>query len=230
MSGLSTRTWDDSLARLSLGFDTYATSILAAGSQIAIVVPSGNVVLYISTVFLQAKSSPIKHGERIDTMELTNSGTLLVTSGYSTIKIWDTSTGNCARSVRNIESRPRLLTMRFVNDNTMLIVGTDDRRIRSLDLNQTEPAWKLVVELEKLEIEDNVLYSASYITLNEDASLIAVAYREYAFSVWETNGPVHISHFWRKHGESLRGEVIQACWHPHRLEILGLYSDGVSFK
>lgn len=44
------------------------------------------------------------------------------------------------------------------------------------------------------------------------------------------NGPVHISHFWRKHKESTRGEVIQACWHPHRLEILGLYSDGVLFK
>lgn len=159
---------------------------MAAGSQIAILIPSGSVVLYESTVFEQAKSSPIKHEERIDMIELNNSGTLLVTSGYSTTKIWETSTGNCTRSVKNIESRPQPLTMRFVNNSTMLIVGTSDRRIRSLDLNQTEPAWQLVVELEKLELEDHILYSASYMTLNEDASLIAVAYREYAFSVWET--------------------------------------------
>ncbi len=50
VSGLSTGTWDDSLARISFGFGTYASSILAAGAQIAILVSSGSVFVYDSSV------------------------------------------------------------------------------------------------------------------------------------------------------------------------------------
>jgi len=230
ISGISTENWDDSLARLSLEFGTYATSILAAGAQIAILVPSGSVVLYDSTVLEQATSSPIKHGERIYRMELNSTGTLLVTHGYLTTKIWETSSGNCTVSVNNIESRPGPLAILLMNDSTMLIVGTDDRRIRSLDLTQMEPTWQLVAELEEPELEGHFLNSSNYMALNKDASLIAVAYRGHPLSAWETDGPVHIGHCWRERKEVARGEVIEAVWHPHHPEVLGLYIEGVVFK
>lgn len=210
VSGLSTENWDDSLARISLGSGTYASSISAAGAQIAILVSSGSVVLYDSSVFEEAITSPIKHGERVYRMELNSTGTLLATYGYLTTKIWDISTGDCNISVANIESRPRPLAMLLTNNSTMLLVGTDDRRIRSLNLNQRSPTWQLVAELEEPELEGHFLNSSSYMALNKDGRLIAVAYRGHPLSVWEIDGPVHIGHCWRKREEVARGEVIEA--------------------
>lgn len=230
VSGLSTENWDDSLARISFGFGTYASSISAAGAQIAILVSSGSVVLYDSSVFEEVTTSPIKHGERVYRMELNSTGTLLATYGYLTTKIWDISTGNCKLSVQNIESRPRPLAMLLTNNSTMLLVGTDDRRIRSLNLNQKSPTWQLVAELEEPELEGHFLNSSSYMALNKDGRLIAVAYRGHPLSAWETDGPVHIGHCWRKREEVARGEVIEAVWLPHYPEVLGLYIEGVVFK
>ena len=230
VTGLSNKNWDDSLARMSFGFGSYASSISAAGAQIAVLVSSGSVVLYDSSVFEEATTSPIQHGERVYRMELSSSGTLLATYGYFTTKIWEISGGKCKISVENIQSRPRPLAMRLINNNTLLLVGTDDRRVRSLKLNESSPAWELVAELEEPELEGHHLNSSSYMALNGDGSLIAVAYRGHPLSAWETDGPLHIGHCWRKRSEISRGEVIEAVWHPHYAEVLGLYIEGVVFK
>ena len=230
VSGLSTEKWDDSLARMSFGFGTYASSISVAGAHIAILVSSGSVILYDSAIFQEVTASPIKHGERVYRMELSSTGTLLATYGYLTIKIWEVSTGKCKLSVQNIKSRPRPLAMLLANNSDKLLVGTDDRRIRSLNLNETTPTWQLVAELEEPELEGHFLNSSSYMALNKDGRLIAVAYRGHPLSAWEIDGPVQIGHCWRKREEIARGEVIEAVWHPHHPEVLGLYIEGVVFK
>ena len=230
VSGLLSENWDDSLARMSFGFGTYATSILAAGAQIAIMISSGIVVLYNAATFEMSAVSPIRHGERLYRMELNSTGTLLATYGYLTTKVWEISTGNCTLSAKNVDSRPRPLAMLLANNSTTLFVGMDDRRIRSLDLRHNSPAWQVVAILEEPELEGHFLNSANHMALNRDGSLIAVAYRGHPLSAWETDGPVHIGHCWRKREEIARGEVIEAVWHPHCPEILGLYIEGVIFK
>ncbi|KAL8644571.1 MAG: hypothetical protein Q9226_007697 [Calogaya cf. arnoldii] len=230
VSGLSGENWDDSIARMSFGPGTYASSVSAAGSQIAILVSSGRVILYNSSTFEVTTASPIKHGERMYRMELSSNGTLLATYGYLTTKIWETSTGLCRLSVPNVESRPRPLAMLFTKKNTTLLVGTDDRRIRSLDLSQNPSSWELTAELEEPELEGHFLNSSNHMALNSDGRLIAVAYRGHPLSAWEIDGPVHIGHCWRTREEVARGEVIEAVWHPHSLEVLGLYIEGVVFK
>lgn len=230
VSGVSSENWDDSPTRISLGFGIYASFISAAGSHIAILASSGSIFIYDSSTFEEAEASPIKHGERVYRMELNSTGTLLATYGYRTTKLWEISTGKCKMSVENIESRPRPLAMLLANNSTKLLVGTDDRRIRSLSLSQSSPTWQLVAELEEPELEGHFLNSSSYMTLNKDGSLIAVAYRGHPLSAWETDGPVHIGHCWRKREEVARGEVIEAVWHPHSPVVLGLYIEGVVFK
>ncbi|KAI5918945.1 NACHT and WD domain protein [Camillea tinctor] len=230
ISGISTEDWDDSIARISLGPGNYASSILAAGTQIAVLVPSGSVLLYDSTTFEERDASPITHGERLYRMALNSTASMLVTYGYRTTKIWDVSTGNCKLSVDNIETRPRPLSMLFTDSNKKLLVGMEDRRIRSLDINQSSLAWELVADLEELELEGHFLNSASYMAFNKDGSLVAVAYRGHPLSAWETDGPSHIGHCWRKREQVARGEVIEAVWHPHSPILLGLYIEGVVFK
>lgn len=230
ISGLSGQNWDDSIARMSFGPGAYASFISAAGSQIAILISSGRVILYDSSTFEEATASPVKHNERVYRMELSSNGTLLATYGYLTTKIWETSTGLCKHSVPNVESRPRPLAMLLTKNNTVLLVGTDDRRIRSLDLTQNPSTWQLTAELEEPELEGHFLNSSNHMALNSDGRLVAVAYRGHPLSAWEIDGPVHIGHCWRTREEVARGEVIEAVWHPHGLEVLGLYIEGVVFK
>lgn len=233
ISGLSTECWDDSLARISLEAGAYASSVSAAGAHVALLAMSGNssgVFVYDSSTFELAAMSPINHGERVYRMVLNTKGTLLATYGYRTTKVWEISTGKCMLSVANIESRPRPLTMLFVDNNTTLLVGTDDRRVRSLHLADSSSSWKLVAELDEPELEGHFLNSSSHMSLSKDGSLIIVAYRGHPLSAWEMDGPVHIGHCWRNREEISRGEVIEAVWHPHSPEVLGLYIEGVAFK
>ena len=228
--GLSDENWDDLLARMSPGFGIHASSIAAAGGQIAMFAPEGRVFIYDSSIFEETAASPIRHGERMYRMVMNSSGTLLVTYGYRSIKIWEVLTGKCKLSVDNMESRPRPLAMLLTNNGSMLLVGSDDRRIRSLDLSQPSPNWHLVAELDEPEIEGCFLNASSYMAINKDGSLIAVAYRGHPFSAWEVDGPVHIGHCWRARKEIARGEVRQAVWLPHSPEVLGLYIEGIAFK
>lgn len=230
ISGSMNENWEDSLARISLGLGTYASSILAAGPQIAILASSGSVFIYDSSTFEECSTSPIKHGERIYRMTLNVAGTLLATYGYRTTKIWDISTGKCQLTMANLEERPRPLAMRLINNDTELLVGSEDRRLRSLNLSQALPQWQMVAELEEAELDGHFLNSSSYMALSKDGSLIAVAYRGHPLSAWETEGPVHIGHCWRRREELARGEVIQAVWHPHQPMVLGVYIEGVVFK
>ena len=231
VSGLSTENWDDSLARMSLGYGTRSSSIMAAGPQVAVLATPGSIFMYDSSTFEETTLSPFTHGERVYRMEFNSTATILATYGYRTVKFWETASGKCKISVETLQSRPRPLAMLFAKNNTELFVGFEDRKIRSLDLNlSTPPTWQLVAELEEEELEGHNLNSSSHMALNRDGSLIAVAYRGHPLSAWEIDGQLHIGHCWRKREEICRGEVSEALWHPHAPELLGLYIEGVVFK
>jgi WD40 repeat protein len=232
VTGLSAETWDDSLARIPLGHGsaTFGSSIAAAGSQVAVLASSGSVFLYDSSDFMEGKASPIKHGERVDRMQLNSTATLLATYGYRTTKVWEVSTGKCRVSVDSVESKTRPLAMLFVNDNSTLLVGTDDRRVRSLDLNDSQPTWQVVAELEEAELEGFFMNSASHMALSKDGSMVAIAYRSHPISAWETDGPMHIGHCWRKDESVVIRELRELVWHPHLPQILGLNVEGLVFK
>lgn len=85
VSGLSTDKWDDAIARIPFGIYTFSLS--AAGTLVAVLATSGNVLIYDSAVFEECSSSPIKHGERVYRIELNSSATLLATYSYQTLKI-----------------------------------------------------------------------------------------------------------------------------------------------
>lgn len=232
VTGLSAETWDDSLARIPVGHGagTFASSITAAGLQIAILASSGSVFLHDSSDFSESTASPIIHGERVDRMQLNNTATLLATYGYRTTKVWEVSTGKCKVSVESIESKTRPLAILFANDNSTVFIGTDDRRLRSLNLEETQPTWQIVAQFDEEELEGHFMNSATHVALSKDGSMVAVAYRSHPLSAWEADGPSHIGHCWRKdEGVAIR-ELRELVWHPHIPEILGLNVEGVVFK
>ncbi|KAK1718213.1 NACHT and WD domain protein [Colletotrichum lupini] len=231
VSGLSSVEWDDLLARLSTGIGTYTASISAAGAQIAILTSPGNVFLYDSSTFEESSSSPFKHNEPVYRTALNTSGTLLASYGYRTTKVWHIPTGKCLVSVSNDESRSRPLALLFIDTDATLLIGTDDRRVRSLDISEFTTTWKLIATLDEPELEGHLLNSASHMAFNPDASLISVAYRGHPVAAWDLHGHLHIGHCWKPGREHMSyGEVIDACWHPHYPELWGLYLEGVVFR
>ncbi|KAI0478376.1 NACHT and WD domain protein [Xylariaceae sp. FL0804] len=232
VSGISSEGWEHSpLARISLPDGARASSIAAAGGQVAMLEPSGSIFIHDSSTFEERIVSPIIHGERVSRIKMNGTATLLATYGYRTTKVWEVSAGKCLLSVPNVDSWLSPLAMSFTLDNTTLLIGTDDRRIRSLSISEAPgPAWTAVAELEEPELEGHFLNSASHMALNRDSSLVSVAYRGHPLSAFEIDGAMHLGHCWRKRKEISRGEVIEAIWHPHAPELMGMYIEGVVFK
>ncbi|KFA66678.1 hypothetical protein S40285_09198 [Stachybotrys chlorohalonatus IBT 40285] len=230
VSGLSTRNWDDLTTRITLRDGAFASSISVAGPRIFVLTSSGDIYVFDASTFEESSASLIKQKERLYMFQVSANGSLIATYGYRTTKVFEASTGNCTLSVSNIKSRPRPLVMQFAKKNTQLIIGFDDSNIRLLDLTVPNPDWQLQSVLEETELDGHFLNASNYMALNQDGSLIAVAYRGHPLSAWEADGPMHIGHCWRKRDASARGEVIDATWLPQSPEILGLYIEGVVFK
>lgn len=235
ITGQSLSTWDDSLARLSFGSGIHATSIKAAGGRVAVLSPSGTVIIYYTSTCEESRR--IKHGERVPRMQFNLSGTLLVTYGYLTTKVWEVATGRCVASVQNPISRPRPHTIVLTDDDDKVLVGTDDRRIRSLSLSNPATGWHIIADINEQALEGTVVNSPTCMALSPDGNNVALGYRGHPLSVWEVEGPELVGHCLRVFDDTTQsnvahawGEVVQLTWHPYTGEVIGLYLEGVVFR
>lgn len=235
ITGKSLSSWDDSLARLSFGTGIHATSIKAAAGRIAVMSPSGTVIIYYASTCEESRR--IRHGERALRMQFNLSGTLLVTYGYLTTKVWEVTTGRCVMSVQNPLDRPRPHTIVFTDDDDTVLAGTDDRRIRSLSLKGTATAWHLVAGIDEQALEGTVVNSPTCMALSPDGHNVALGYRGHPLSVWEVEGPELVGNCLRVLDDNTQsnvmhawGEVVQLTWHPYTGEVIGLYLEGVVFR
>ncbi|KUI52743.1 Vegetative incompatibility protein HET-E-1 [Cytospora mali] len=230
VKGLSSEKWDDLLAKISLG-KSFASSIQAAGSLVAVLVDPGVIHIHEASDFRALESSPINHGERVYRIQLNKAASLMATYGYQTTKVWKIASGECIISVESIQTKTRPLAMMFTDDDSNLLVGTCDRRLRSLSLGQPEPEWENFSDIEEqMQLEQYVTNSASHMALSLDGSLVAVAYRGHPVSVWETDGPMHIGHCRRQNESVAFRELRDLVWHPYQPEVLGLNIEGVVFR
>lgn len=229
VNGITAEKWDDLFARISLG-KAFASSIQAAGSQVAVLAAPGDVHIYESSDFREINSSPVQHGERVDRVQLNKTASLLASYGYHTTKIWRISSGECILSVDSVESKTRPLTMLFTDNDSTLLVGSDDRRVRSLSLVEAEPAWEVIADVEENGLEKHFTNSASHMALSADGSMISVGYRRHPASAWELEGSTHIGYCRREDDTSMTRELRELSWHPYQPEVLGLNVEGVVFK
>jgi WD40 repeat protein len=229
VNGISTEKWDDLFSRISLG-KSFASSIQAAGSHVAVLAAPGNIHIYDAADFRESKGSPVQHRERVDRVQMNKTASLLVSYGYRTTKIWNVSSGDCILSVDSVESKTRPLTMLFTKDDSELLVGSDDRRVRSLSLSGTAPEWEIIADLEEFGLEKHFTNSASHMAISPDGSMITVGYRRHPASAWELEGSTHVGHCRRKDDVSMVRELRDLVWHPFQPEVLGLNVEGVVFR
>ena len=145
VSGFSNTSWDDSLARLSFGSGTHADSISAVGAYITVLDPAGKVYVYGEKSFDELHQ--LQHGERIRLMQVNSNGTLLVTYGFASTRVWNVSIGKCIASASNPVRSTRPQSMTFVEDDTAIMLGSDDGRVRLWKMSDPGPNGKSLQSL-----------------------------------------------------------------------------------
>lgn len=235
VSGLLAETWDDSLARISLGHgpgNTSALSMVTAGSRIAVLDTAGRVFLYDSSDFREATASPITPSERTHMIALSSTATLLATYDNRWTKVWQVHTGNCVATIHNAKWGVRPLDMLFTNYNSTLLVGTDDLVIQSVELRSTRPvAWKVVAELGDKSGVLPAMNKATHMTLSQDGDMVAVSHRGLPLTMWEMSNPGLCWTYDDGGGgtPTIHG-VRKLAWQPHQDRILGLSDEQSLFK
>jgi WD40 repeat protein len=232
VSGISGASWDDSLAKMSLGSGSQAITMICSGNHSAVLTSSGQIVLY-STVTFEAVHTFL-HGERVSAISFSHGCDRFVSSGFRTTKVWSVATGKVVLKIQNPTST-RALKIAFSTGDNSLLLASADRGIRIAELNVPESAWSFIDE--RLLREDNsldrtVTNSPCCISFSPDATHVAVAYRGFPLSVWSIDPPELISRC-RRHPNDpnhLWAPVDRAVWHPYSGEVLGLYLGGYVFK
>ncbi|KAK2599454.1 hypothetical protein N8I77_011208 [Diaporthe amygdali] len=226
--------WDDCLARVTLGVGSRATLIASSGRYLAVADDLGTVVLWDCSTFQQTHR--LMHRERISAMCFNSRGDQIATYGFDTTKIWSPHSGKLLRQLTNIRDLGALC-LNYVENDTILLMGSDRRCILENRLERRDSTWKvsdpsLLNDVDSLQ--GTQLNSPSALAISPDGSMVAAAYRRFPLTIWSIKPPKIIKRFTR---ERIPGRpsvplpfASKISWHPSSGEILGLFLDGYSFR
>ena len=248
VSGFTSKTWDDCLARFSFDEGVAASGVSVAGGRIAVlthVLRTSEILIYASATL--EEEHRLIHPERVASIQVSKFGDLLVSYGFATTRVWDMETGECVKVINNPEDRPRPHAVQFTDHDRTVLVAGEDRRIRSFSLVDSEdsgdessdPGWTVRSEVYEQPLEGTTLNFPKCSALSPDGNKIAFGYRGYPLTAWEiSDSPMLIGRcIMRQESRSstmsqeyIWGEVFRVIWHPFSGEVLGLTMVGVLFK
>jgi WD40 repeat protein len=238
VSGVTSSTWNDCLARFSLEQGVVASAVLAAGSRIVILTniqKSSHIMMYNSATFEEQRR--ITHPERVFSIQINRLGDLLVSYGYMTTRVWDMTTGDCIKTVTNPAKRPRPQTLLFVEKDNTILVGSEDRCIRSFSLDDDSAEYDTKAQIDEQSLEDTMVNFPTCSALSPDGNMVAFGYRGHPVTVWELEPPMLLGQCNMTLDatdmtiqENTFGEVFRLAWRPFSGEVLGLTQVGLLFK
>ncbi|MCJ1466023.1 hypothetical protein MMC07_004642 [Pseudocyphellaria aurata] len=234
VSGLSNTSWDDSLARVSVGNDLQAEKVIVSDRYFAVLASYGTIAIWDAVSF--EKKHTLSHLEHVSTIKFSSGGDMLVSCGFRSTKIWKISSGSSIQSIAN-PTDTKALDVTFAADDTIMLMGSDDRRVRRVSLDLLSGGWQILDPglLQDSALEGTIRNSPCCISFNSNATQVAVAYRGFPLSVWTLDRPRVVNRCKRTeiHGRRPRNAwtgVNRISWNPISHEIIGIYSDGFIFK
>ncbi|KAK4214235.1 hypothetical protein QBC37DRAFT_440338 [Rhypophila decipiens] len=231
--GLSSDVWDDCLARLTMGADEFASSIICKGAYFATLIGNGVVIVWHAETCEEARR--LNHGEWISVVECSRTSSLLATAGTNTIRIWDISTGEELYSIPKSTER-RILSLSFGAQDEELLVGYDDASIRCIELSTLELKWSRLLE----EPGDEVHLCPHLVSISPDHYHVIIGYRGKPVYAWNLDaldrGPQICTRpedkFGKDHDSSTwkAGTPESVVWCPGHPTVLILYNDASLFE
>ena len=238
VSGISHAAWNDCLARVSLPNDAKAWKISCAGRHIAVLSSTGSIILWDSVSF--EMTGTLRHAELVTAMCFSSKCDRLISYGFRTTKIWAIPSAQLVAEITN-PADCKALAITFAENDAKVLVASDDKVVRHLDVNAVESGWhnpEPDLLRENSSVEGGFITSPSFMTFNADATQIAVAYRGYPLSVWATNEPRLLGRCKRTvnhRADHARPSVSwmaveRIAWNPVADKLVGLYKDGCVLK
>ncbi|KFY19780.1 hypothetical protein V491_04219 [Pseudogymnoascus sp. VKM F-3775] len=228
---------DDCLARLSLDEGLAASSVLAAGSRIVMLANVRNLahmIIYNSATFEEQRR--VTHPERVFCIQFNKIRNRLVSYGYTTTRVWDIATGDCVKMVQNPPRCPHPQTLLFTEKDNSILVGTQERCIRSFSLGDNEK-WDTKAQIDEENFDDTIINLPTCSALSPNGNMIAFGYRAHPVTVWELEPQsllglcyIRVDAMDMTTHKIACGEVSSLAWHPFSGEVFGLTQVGLLFK
>ena len=228
LSGLSSTTWDDCLARVSGSEDETISRILATDTYFITLMSSrGKAIVWSAETCEELVR--INHGEYVTHMALDKLGTTLSTAGMRTIRIWEVSSGQEIHSFpRNSEAKT--MTIAFGDADDSFMIGREDYSVQTYDMN----SGRIMSTFWAYDRQEAFQNCPRLMVLSPDLSKVAVAERGKPVLIWDLCRPAG-QRPWRcvrtedqtRHLDEQEAwnapEVV--CWHPEGISIFILYQD-----
>lgn len=182
VAGLSKATWDDNLARLSLGQDVTASKVRCAGPYfLGLVSSTGTIVVWSAQTCEEIRR--LSHGEWVVLVSTNNSGSLMVSSGRFTIRLWDMATGEQLRSISK-DPQHRVMDIQIGPNDDELVVVYDDCSVVWYDmiLAESSEAGRFVPQGPEASNHQGCPRVA---VLSPDLDHLVIAYRGRPVTVWD---------------------------------------------
>ncbi|KAK3305583.1 uncharacterized protein B0T15DRAFT_202866 [Chaetomium strumarium] len=228
VGGISSRTWDDNLARLSVGQDELASKVRCTGVYfLTLISRNGTVIVWSAETCEELRR--LEHGEWVVLFETNGTGSRVVLSGRFTFKVWDISSGQLLHSFdRDPNLRPMQLA--FGDGDASLVVAYDDYFVVWYDTTSGSETRSF-----STEDPERLRGCPRLMALSPDLTQVAIAFRGRPVFVWDMNAasPTPPRRCLRTADEVRLDESDAysapeiAVWHPDGDSLFILYQDTV---
>lgn len=238
IKGISDTHWNDSLAKIALPNGDQAWNIACAADILAVLGSSGTVYIWNASNF--SEICKVRHQERVTSFCMNSKGNICVTYGLRSTKTWSIPSArllSCSPNPADTKAK----SMTFADNDTKVLMGSDDRAVRCLQIKEPEAGWQVVdasLLKETSQLEGSFINSPMCMAFNGDGTQVGVSYRGFPLSVWALKGGYCIGRC--KRAKAFRNDqarpsaswfgVDRFTWNPITGHVIGLYRDGCVFK
>ena len=162
----------------------------------------------------------LEHPERVFQIQVNKLGNLLVSYGYATTRLWDTTSGECLKVVDNPPKKPRPHTIKFVNKDSAVLVGGVDRVFRYFSIHDHCTQWTVKTKIDEKILEGSVLNLPTCTCLSPDGNMVVFVYRKHPVTLWDLVIDMLLGQYSIPLGETdmtthatTYGEVVSLAWY-----------------
>lgn len=230
INGLSNTGWDDSLAKFTIEQGRRAKAIYGLDGFFGIVTSNKSLNLYSASTFQEV--TKLRHHENIVAAQFSQDGTLLVTCGVRTIKIWDIVTSRTLQIYSN-PAGVRAMDVSFSQDSEAVIVCCVDSKIWRQALSEQEE-WTQVSLQAHDEPGSHSTRSGGGTPIctafSPDGSKVVVAYRTAPVTIWDTASGNTIGRLESRQSSQNVDYPVRLTWNPVTEHVAGTFTSGTVFK
>ncbi|KAH0541241.1 hypothetical protein FGG08_004246 [Glutinoglossum americanum] len=228
VTGMSSNSWDDCLARLAMGEDQTATKLLCKDTFfITLIGCDGTLIIWRSETCEEVRR--IAHGEWVNHMASSKTSNLVATAGFKTTRVWDITTGEELYCLTK-ESHIRTKALAFGAKDDEILIAYDDCSIQCIDLATSKEKWRFLAKDPGSEDHN----CARFMSFSPDSTQIVIVFRGKPVLVWsiQPQPSIHIppkrcvctEDKFALDGDTWNAPEV-ALWHPVTDHLLILYED-----